>query len=156
MEKFLENLNEAERKLQIASHITCVTFPLIKDKRLFLKILMEINDSIVKCVNAVLQYEYLYNRISLSQNAEENLNTFKTKCASNYSLTQQEINAVDEIIGLAEKHKKSPFEFARSDKMIILSENSKPEAVTLEKIKEFLFLTKTILKKTQGKIKLMK
>ena len=43
----------------------------------------------------------------------------------------------------------SPIEFVKNEKIIILSENLKIETINIEKIKEFLLLSKNILAKTK-------
>ena len=58
-----------------------------------------------------------------------------------------------EIIQLAEKHKKSPFEFVRNDKIVIMSDGMQTDTITLEKIKSFLIETKDFLRKANQKIK---
>ena len=65
MEKFLENLQEAENIIQTIDHMVYVTFPLIQDKKLLLKIILETKTAIANCINSILQYEYLYKRIRL-------------------------------------------------------------------------------------------
>jgi len=63
MERFLESLDKAKRLIQTADHLSYVTFPLIKEKRLLLKILEDISDSVVYTINAILQYEYIHKRV---------------------------------------------------------------------------------------------
>ena len=152
MEKFVEYLNTAEEKLRTVDHMAYVTFPLIKDKRLLLKILSEVNLVILNCINAVLQYEYLYKRIPLTKDAQINLKIFKEKCAPRYEITEHEIMVINNVLELAEKHKKSPFEFVKNGKVVILSENLRAETITIERIKEFLIVCKGILKKTRERI----
>ncbi|MBU3907087.1 MAG: hypothetical protein KKA64_02435, partial [Nanoarchaeota archaeon] len=82
-----------------------------------------------------------------------NLRVFIEKCAPRYRMNEQEIKSITNLINLAEKHKKSPFEFVRDEKVIILSENLKPETITLDKAKEFLLMSKSILRKTQETLK---
>ena len=153
MEKFLEYLQEAERKIQLAEHMAYVTFPLIKEKKLLLKILSEIDVAVLNLINSILQYEYLYKRISLTKDARENLRIFIEKCAPRYSINNQEINSIKNLIELTEKHRNSPFEFMRNDKVIIMSENLRTEILTIEKIKEFVIMIKNILKKTKETMK---
>lgn len=84
MEKYIQNLQESERLWQTAGHLAYVTYPLVKDKRLLLKILIEIKNSLSKCINAVLQYEHLYKRIKLYGNPKINLETFAQKCSPRF------------------------------------------------------------------------
>jgi len=153
MEKFLENIREAEKNLRTIDHIIYITFPLIKDKRLLLKVLQEIKGVVTSCITSILQYEYLYKRVSLYKNSRENFRTFTEKCAARYNINKEEIKLLMELFEFVEKHKSSPFEFIKEDKIVILSENSKPTTLTLEKTKEFLVMAKDILKKTKEGMK---
>ena len=60
MEKFLEYLEESGKRIATADHLLYVTFPLVKEKKLLLKILEEINSGLLNCLNSILQYEYLF------------------------------------------------------------------------------------------------
>ncbi len=149
MEKFLENIVAAEKKIQVADHMIYVTFPLIKDKRLLLKILQEIKNAVMNCISSILQYEYLYKRITLYKNPKSNFKIFIEKCAPRYQITKEEINLILELFDFIEKHKESPFEFIKDDKVIILSNSLDPKTLTIEKTKEFLMFVKSILRKTR-------
>lgn len=153
MEKFLEKIQEAEKNLRTIDHIIYVTFPLIKDKRLLLKVTQDIKKVITSCITSILQYEYLYKRVSLYKDSRENFKTFTEKCAARYDISKGEINLLLELFEFVEKHKESPFEFIKDEKIVILSENSKPTTLTLEKIKEFLIMAKDILRKTKEGMK---
>lgn len=153
MEKFLEGLEKAERIIHEADHIVYVTFPLIKDKRLLLKVLQEMKSAIIICINSILQYEYLYKRIRIYKDAKENFQTFKDKCAPRYKIASEEISVILELFDFAESHKASPFEFVKDEKIVILSNGMIPRTLTLEKIKEFLIASKSILQKTAENIR---
>jgi len=152
MEKFQENLKEAMRNLQIADHMTYVTFPLVNEKRLLLKIFDEIYKSIINCINAILNYEYLYKRIRLYQNNNDNMQTFVDKCAKDYTLNNEQIKKIKEIIETNKKHKQSAMEFVKKDKIVILSDNLGTHTLDIQKIKEYLFLAKELLMKTNSRI----
>lgn len=152
MEKFKENLNIAIRSLQIADHMTYVTFPLVNEKRLLLKIFDEIYKSIISCINTILNYEYLYKRINLYQNNDDNLNTFINKCSKNYNLTNEQLKKIKEIIELNKKHKQSAMEFVKKDKIVILSDSLKTKTLDIFLIKEYLLIAKELLMKINLKI----
>ena len=149
MEKFLENIMEAEKNIQTADHITYVTFPLIKDKRLLLKILQETKNAVAHCISSILQHDYLYKKIELYKDPKSNFRIFIDKCAQEYNITKEEIDLIIELFDFIEKHRQSPFEFVKDDKIIILSNGLKPKTLTIEKTKEFLMLGKNILRKTR-------
>lgn len=152
MEKFLESLQKAEKSLKNTDHMVYVTYPLVKDKRILLKVIEEMKNSISNCIKAILHFEYLYKRITLYKDPKENFRTFVEKCAPRYKITGKEIESILEIFDFVEKHKKSPFEFVKEEKVVILSSNMEPKTLTLEKTKEMLMVSKEILKKTKEKI----
>jgi len=146
----MQYLSEAEKIIQTADHMVYVTFPLIKEKKILLKVLLETKTAIVNCINSILQYEYLFKRIPLYKESEVNFKIFKEKCAPRYKITKQEINLIIELFDIVKKHKESQFEFIKNSKVVILSESLEPKTITIEKIKEFLTLSKSILRKSQG------
>ncbi len=149
MEKFLENLAAAEKIIHTADHMIYVTFPLIKDKRLLIKIIQEIKDAITACITSILQYEYIYKRINLYKDPKSNFRTFTEKCAPRYEIKNDEIKLILELFDFVDKHRQSPFEFIKDEKVVILSNSLKPKTLTAEKTKEFLILAKNLLKKTK-------
>jgi len=153
MEKFQENLAQAIKNLQIADHMAYVTYPLINEKRLLLKIFDEIYKSIIGCISAILNYEYLYKRIQLYKENEYNIQTFINKCAKNYGLTNKQIQEIREILEINKQHKQSAMEFVKRDKIVILSDNLGTQTINIQKIKEYLLLAKELLMRTNNKIK---
>ena len=149
MEKIFKNLEKAEKEIQTSNHLLGVTYPLVQDKRLLLKILTEIKKGIASCMSAILQYEYLYGRIRLSSNPKENFKKFIKKCCPRYNISEIEIKRIIKLFELVEKHKASPLEFVKKDKIVILSENMDSEIITFEKVKEFLNSSKIILQKAK-------
>ncbi len=143
MEQYEQNLKEAARHLQIADHMTYVTFPLINDHRLLLKIFDEIYGSIIGCVNAILNYEASYKRIRLYNGFNNNLETF-TKIGKNYNLS--------EFIDLNKKHKQSAMEFVRQNKVVIMSDNLGTQVLDLIIIKKYLLLAKELMVRVREKI----
>jgi len=149
MEKFFENLEKSEKIIQTADHLLYVTYPLVKDKRLLLKILTEIKKGIASCMNAVLQYEYLHGRVRLSSDPKLNFKKFLEKCCPRYNISETNVKKIIKLFDIIKKHKASPFEFVKEDKVIILSENLNSEIITLEKVKEFLDSSKIVLQKAK-------
>jgi len=150
MEKFLENLEEADKIIKTADHLIYMTYPLLKDKRLFLKILTETNRAIIKIITAILQYDYIYKRISLYKDTKTNFEIFKEKSAPRYDISQEEIKEIMELINLVEKHEKSTMEFIKDDKVVIINENMESNALTSDKLKKYITLVKNILRKTKN------
>jgi len=151
-EKFIISLERAKKSLQTADHLTYITFPFIKENKLLLKILDELYLASINTINAILQYEYIYKRIQLYGDARENFRTFQ-KVSKRYQISQEQLNKITELLTLAENHKKSPLEFTRNNKIIIMSDNLRTDTLTIDKIKEFLIETKDFVRKTSQVIK---
>ncbi len=150
-EEFQKNLNEAVRHLQIADHMTYVTFPLVNENRLLLKIFDEIYNSIIGCVNCILNYEYLYKRIRLYNSHGDNFGTF-VDLAKEYDLSNEQIKKIEEIIELNKRHKESAMEFVKGDKVVIMSDNLGTQILDLRIVKEYLLLAKELMVRVKGKI----
>jgi len=153
MEKFHQDLKEAIKALQIADHMTYVTFPLVNEQRLILKIFDEIYKSIIKCINAILNYEYMYKRIKLYTDNTENIRTFTQKCAKIYNLKNEQTKKILEILELNKKHKQSVMEFVKRDRIVILSDSLKTQTLDIHTVKDYLLVAKELLMQTNNKIK---
>lgn len=151
-EKYTLSLELASKHLQTADHLAYITLPLIKENKLLLKILEELNLALLNTINAILQYEYLYKRINIYQSSRDNLETFK-RISPRYSLSQEQLTKLLEILALEERHKKSPFEFTKSDKIVIMGEDNTTHTLDLEKLKSWLQEVKDLLKKANLTLK---
>ena len=147
IERYILSLEKAKSSLKTADHLTYMTFPLIRENRLLLKILDELYLSVFNAINSILQYEYTYKRIQIYKDARENLRTFY-RIAEKFQITKEQLKTLIEILSLGEKHKKSPFEFVKKDKIVIMSENMKTDTLTIEKIKSYISEIKDMLSKT--------
>jgi len=144
--KFISSLELAKKELERADHFTYVTLPVVKDNRLLLRVLEGISNSVLNAINAVLQFEYLNKRILIYNNARDNFNTFKS-LAGRYNISQEQLATISEILSLGERHKKSPLEFIKNSKIVIISDDMRTETLTLEKIKLFLVEAKDLIRK---------
>jgi hypothetical protein len=141
------NLEDAKRMIKIADHMIYVTFPILKENRLLIRILEQINNAIFTIVNTIMQHEYAYKRIKIYNDTRINLETFESKCAVRYGIAKEYIEGIKQVLLLMEKHKKSPMEFVRQNKFIIMSENLETDNVTVDRLKFFLAIAKDLLKK---------
>lgn len=147
MEKYEESFNKAVKELRVADHILYVTYHIVKDKRLLLKALDQEYDSLMSLINAILQYDYLWKRIQLYHDPSLNFDTFINKCSKRYAITSQEISEIKDFLLVVELHKKSPMEFMRREKVVIMADNFKTASVDYEKLKKYLEMIKRIIKK---------
>ncbi len=151
-ERYIINLEKAKKSLQTADHLTYMTYPIVKENKLLLKVLEQINFSVLQIINAILQYEYTYKRIQIYTNPQENFKTFK-KISEKYKINEKQLQTIIEILTLSKNHKKSPFEFSKNNKIVIMSDNLKTSTLNLEKIKQFVLEAKDLFRKVDNKIR---
>lgn len=145
--QFIRNFEDARKKTEEVNHLIYSSYPMIQDKKLLLKILLETRAALVKCIASILQYEYFFRRIKLSKEPGENFKSFINKCAPRFGISVYDTRKIEELFEIAEEHKVSPFEFKKKEKIVILSQNSPPRVVTIENAKEYLKITRQILEK---------
>jgi len=152
MRKFLENIYEAEKIINKINHMAYVTYPVVKDKKLLLKILVETRVAIARLINSILQYEFLFKRIRIYKDSRENMKTFINKCAQRYNISQNEVNLIIELFDIVNMHKNSTFEFRKHEKLVILNHDSSPKVIVFENIKDFLGVAMKLLENTKKNI----
>ena len=143
MEPFKEHFKKAIKSLKIADHMTYVTFQVVNEKRLLLKIFEEIYNAISNSIDALLYLEFLKGRIQL-QSYKENLATF-FKIAKNYNITNLQAKRIQEVLDLNEKHRQSALEFVKNERVVIMSDALKVNTIDIIKIKEYLLTTKELV-----------
>jgi hypothetical protein len=149
IEKHLESLQKALKEIRLADHMLYITYPMIKDKRLLIQALDHIYQAFICMINAVLQYDFINKRIKLSDDSKENFDLFLERCARRYNLNEEEIQNILELFKLIESHKKSPLEFSRREKVVIMSDSLKTAVIDAEKLKKYLNFSKSMLNKVK-------
>jgi len=130
------NLSKAREHFKSANNLSYVTFILIKENRLLVKILKELSAATNHLINAFLLYENSMNRVRITRNPVLNLTNFKDKIAPKY-LKPEDVSSLITILELSKKHDESAIEFVRKDKFIIMIDDNY-EVLTIAKIKELL------------------
>ncbi|MBM3247747.1 hypothetical protein FJZ17_04395 [Candidatus Pacearchaeota archaeon] len=146
---YLKSLKEGLKELRIADHMLYITQPILRDKRILLSSIDKIYEAIKKLITAFLQYDYLNKKIQIHSDSRINFETFMIKTAPRYGISNQETEKIREIVDLAESHKKSPLEFTRREKVVIMSGDLSTKQINPDKLKDYLFLTKNLFRKAQ-------
>jgi hypothetical protein len=145
----LSDLEEAKRTLRIADHMIYITYPVLKENRLLVKVLEEVYKAVRKTVDTIMGYEYEHKRIKVYSDPKLNMDIFEQKCAVKYNLTPEEIIGIKQIIDLFESHKSSTMEFSRQNKFVIMAEDLRTDSITMLKLKAMLSIAKVIVRKAE-------
>ena len=138
-------IEESKRLLKIADHMIYVTYPVIKESKILIKILDEIGTAISNIIDSILQNECRKKMIRISSDPKANFESF-IKISKDYGIPSQMIGEIDSILSLVERHKKSPMEFSRKDKVIIMQETLRTESVNVNDLKRYMGTAKELLR----------
>ena len=143
MELFEIEKVSAIKSLKSADHILTMTFPLIKDPKLLLAVLQNVCKSFDHGANAVLQYEYMYKRIS---RVPEELNLkIKYLNSNRLKIEKSLLHTYVELKQLNEGYKKSPVTFSRQNKFIICANDYKTMELTPDLLKNYISKAKVFI-----------
>jgi len=138
-------IEEAKRILKNADRMIHVTFPVIGENRLFVKILEEIGKSMDMMIKAVFENE------NVKTYSEKNLNfDVFSRFSSKYGIDPKELDELKRLLEMVERHKKSEMEFSRKDKLVMMSEGLSLETISLERLKFHMSLSKDMLKRAEN------
>jgi len=137
-------IEEAKKILKTADHMICVAYPVLKDEKLLMKAFDGIGKAISLMIDSALQKEY--GRIITHLDSKSDFERF-TKISKSYGITHKEINELYNILSLIERRRKSPMNFSRKGKFIIMHENLHTESVNISDLKSHVNTAKELLKK---------
>lgn len=146
--KLIDSLVIAEKDYQTADHLVSVTYPVIKDARLFLRALEKLSKALKEIISLILKIEHLYKRITLSDNTSKNLEIFFSKCSVKYGMGAEDCQILRKIFALERKHNESGFEFSKSGKIVIIDDNLSISYLDYDLMRKFLEPAGRLLKNT--------
>ncbi len=143
--KFADSLLEAEKKWHNSDYLLSVTYKVVKDEKLLLRVLENINKTLVLLISIILKFEYLHKRIELSNDIKKNLDVFFRKSAVRYGLDENNIDVLKKIIFLNKKHVESGLEFSKRGKVFMLDDDMHSFFLDEEFMKSSLNAVKLLL-----------
>ncbi|MBU0471149.1 MAG: hypothetical protein KKF65_00865 [Nanoarchaeota archaeon] len=146
MEEFQQLILNAKKTIRIADHMLIMTFPMIKDPKILLAVLQNINSALANAMFSVVYYERLFKRIpQFQEDFDSKFNVFKGKIVEKYNINKAYLNLIQEIREILLEHKKSPIEFSRGDRFVICSSNYRMKTISVDDIKKHIAKTKLFI-----------
>lgn len=148
MEEVIRSLQAAQRALTVADHMAYVTYPLVKDIKLLVAVLNNLDHALTEGMNAALYYDRLYKRIPpLPEHFHLRMDLFKRKTAPRYGIGREFILLLEDVRAIIEHRNQSPIEFTRKDKLVICSSTYRMKVITYDAIKDYLRQSKLFMDK---------
>ena len=144
---------EAKRILKIADHMIYVTYPVMRENRLLIKILGQINNVLNNIVLSVLENEYAQKRIKSYAEPKMNFQSF-IESSKRYSLSKSQIDSIQQVAAVMALHAQSPMEFVKNDSFVIMSDSMHTEEITYETVKSAFLVAKAVLDSVDNRLKL--
>lgn len=146
-EEYLKLVREANRHFDIADHMLFTTYPLINDTKLILTIIDNLYNALIKGIDALIQHNYYYKRISwLPDNFDGKIEVFK-QISGKFGFERETIMLIRNLKCLVEHREKSPIEFSRSGGHVIADRNYRLKIVSFDKAKKHCSEAKVFIDK---------
>ena len=150
MEKFQEARDKARRNLQIADHMTYMTYSMVKDPKLLVVVMENIFLALTNAMSSVLHYEKFFKRLDpFPENFEAKFLVFQN-CALKYKIDKSYLGLIREVKDFIYEHKRSSVEFVRKDRFVICTDNYQMKAISVDQIKGYIKQAKGFLQLTNG------
>ncbi|MBI2671082.1 hypothetical protein HYX18_03855 [Candidatus Woesearchaeota archaeon] len=148
MENIIAILKEANTKLNTADHLAYVTYPVVKESKLLLTTVENLYTALILAMEALLQYDRYYKRISYVPHEFQSKYEIFKKISMKYNLDRMAIASMLDIRSLLELHKKSPMVFTREQKLVIASQGFNIiKTLNIDMVKRYIEQAKPLISK---------
>ncbi len=142
-------LQDALKRLKTADFVLSQTYNIVKDKKLLITIMENLQKALENSINALLYYEKQKKGINVIPSSfEAKIDVFKGLILK-YKLERNMITDIKNLQGIVETHKKSAMEFQKDQKMVIMEDSMKIKAFGFEDTKRLLDNSKRYITKIE-------
>ncbi len=146
MEELQFKFKDAVDSLKRASHMLHVTYPLVKDPRLFIGIMINLDKSLKSGLDSLLYYERMYKKISpYPDDFILKLEVFRKIIGTRYNFDKDLPKFIFKIDQIMKNRKKAPVEFAKNGNFVICDSDYRTKILKPEEIKEYLSKAKVFI-----------
>jgi len=147
----LDVLEDAKRELKLADHITYVTYPLVKDKKLFISAFQHLHLSMVYAVKSFLIHERLYKRIrSVPMDSGLQVRFFINTYSNFFNFDSADWML--DVVRVA-KNLETGVRVESKDDVFVLTSKLESIKIDVPSLKKYLSLVKSLLSGVEDKLK---
>ena len=140
----------AVQRYEMAFHMLKVSYPMLKDHKILMGILLNLLESTEYAVDAILEYERKLKLIpAYPENFNGKLNFFQLKSVKRNNLSPQIINTMLKMKELVELQKESPIEFSRGNRYVLSKKDYQLHSISIPELEDFANQTKQLLSNMQ-------
>src|SRR3989344_1462778 len=144
-------MKKALNDFKTVDHMVYVTYPLINDPKLMFGIVDKLFNTLIDVITAVLNYDYLYKRISrVPENLNDRLELFKKVINKRYNFDRTIFSLLEDLNKFKEFRKRSPMEFVRRGNLIVCSSGFNTQSLNYKKMKDYVNKSKEFVADAGG------
>ena len=152
MQDYNDQLTKARKELELADHIIYITYPIVKDKSLFLSAVTHLTNSAVSAIDLFLNREKDFKKIlMLPPSTKLRAKFFAENYNCVYNSSTDFWRDLMDMIEFTES-KPEKVEFEKQERICVLNENYKILRFDMEKIKKNIVSVKDLISKISSNI----
>jgi hypothetical protein len=154
MEEFALKIDTARKKIYVAEYMLGNTYAMLKEPKLLLSILENINLAYMSAVESILYYERSLKKIPpFSKNPDIIIDIYTDKVQKKYKLDAKYLKVLVEIKNLVDARQNASTEFQRKENYIIADDFENLKKVTPADIKKYIDTCKAFVHEIENAIK---
>lgn len=145
--KSTASLKSIEKTITIADYLLLRTYPVVKDPKILLSVLTNINEAYMNLIDLILAV--IPTKLGQVKPAtfETKFHKFKGYLQKNKNVTNDEFKSILFIHDLINIHHQSTVEFSKKDELIICVDDYSLKKITSERLEIHLAFAKKLIKK---------
>ena len=142
-------LNEARRELAYADHLFRVTFPLVKEKRVYSNIITHLYNALMISIKELLRNERIKKKIKVLPTTDELIiSIFEDE----FSDIIENKKIFREFIEISKANKEKYDEILKEDSLVIMLKDFRMVKIDSNDIEKYIFLVKHLISRIEGEI----
>lgn len=152
MQEYNEFFTKAKKEFDLADHIIYITYPIVKDKILFLSAVTHLTNAAVNAIDFFLNREKSYKKIlMLPASAKLKVRFFAENYSQMYTVHSEFWKDILDMIEFTESRPEK-VQLEKDERICVLNENYKILRFDMDKIKRNLVSVKNIITKIGSNI----
>ena len=143
MEQFQFLKDKAFEKVRLADHMVFTTYPVVRDPKLLIAVLENVQASLDYGMAAVLHYQRAAGQVPAFQETfSSRFDLFRKASVPQLRLSPNYVKLISDVRVLLSAHKKSPVSFVKKDKYVICSPKYEIKSIDVNLVKRYVFEAK--------------
>ena len=147
---YITSSQRAVQRYEMAFHVLKVSYPMLKDHKLLMGILLNLLQSTEYAVDAILEYEKQLKLVSAyPENFNGKIDFFRSKSTKRNNIPPTIVTTMMKMKELVDLQKESPIEFSRGNRYVLSKRDYQLHSISIVELEDFANQTKQLLSSMQ-------